>query len=90
MYYNTESNGKKPLKLLKNLKFLIIITPKIEFANAFALKWAVKSFAKDSLRVVVTGTNGKSTTAHMIYTILKLRQGITLIPIQMQNRNLIL
>ena len=36
------------------------------------LKWAVKNFAKESFRVVVTGTNGKSTTAHMIYRILTL------------------
>jgi UDP-N-acetylmuramoyl-L-alanyl-D-glutamate--2,6-diaminopimelate ligase len=56
----------------KKLHLPIIITSKIEYANAFALKWAVKTFAQDSLRVVVTGTNGKSTTAHMIYTILNL------------------
>ena len=47
----------------------IIITDRIELANAFAIKWAVKTFAEDSIRVVVTGTNGKSTTAHIIHNI---------------------
>jgi UDP-N-acetylmuramoyl-L-alanyl-D-glutamate--2,6-diaminopimelate ligase len=58
------------IEIADKLELPIIITPKIEFANAFALKWAIKNFAKNSIRVVVTGTNGKSTTANMIYTIL--------------------
>ncbi|MGZ7067126.1 MAG: Mur ligase family protein [Methanobacterium sp.] len=53
------------------LELPVIITEKIELANAFAIKWAINKFAEDSLRFVVTGTNGKSTTTHMIYSILK-------------------
>lgn len=67
----TQNPRGKTIEIADKLGMPIIITPKIEFANAFAIKWAVKNFAKDSLRIVVTGTNGKSTTAHMIYTILK-------------------
>ncbi len=67
----TQNPIGKTVETAEKLDIPLIITPKIEFANAFAIKWAVKSFAKDSLRVVVTGTNGKSTTAHLIYTILK-------------------
>jgi UDP-N-acetylmuramoyl-L-alanyl-D-glutamate--2,6-diaminopimelate ligase len=67
----TQNPMGKTIETAEKLNIPLIITPKIEFANAFAIKWAVKSFAKDSLRVVVTGTNGKSSTAHMIYTILK-------------------
>ena len=66
----TQNPVGKTIETAKELKVALIITPKIEYANAFALNWAVKNFAKDSIRVVVTGTNGKSTTAHMIYTIL--------------------
>jgi UDP-N-acetylmuramoyl-L-alanyl-D-glutamate--2,6-diaminopimelate ligase len=68
----TQDPVGKSIETAKKLKLPIIITPKIEFANAFAIDWAVKTFAKESLRVVVTGTNGKSTTAHIIYNILKL------------------
>ncbi|MGZ7107556.1 MAG: Mur ligase family protein [Methanobacterium sp.] len=53
------------------LELPVITTEKIELANAFAIKWAINKFAEDSLRFVVTGTNGKSTTTHMIYSILK-------------------
>ncbi|MDO8870454.1 MAG: Mur ligase family protein [Methanobacteriaceae archaeon] len=49
----------------------LILVEKIEIANAFALKWAINEFAPESHRVVITGTNGKSTTTHMIYHILK-------------------
>jgi UDP-N-acetylmuramoyl-L-alanyl-D-glutamate--2,6-diaminopimelate ligase len=52
------------------LNIPIIITSKIEKANAFALEWSIENFAKDAESVVVTGTNGKSTTTHMIHTIL--------------------
>ncbi|MDD1763608.1 MAG: Mur ligase family protein, partial [Methanobacteriaceae archaeon] len=55
----------------KKLDLPIIITKKIELANAFALYWAIDTFAPKSLRVVITGTNGKSTTSHMIHHILQ-------------------
>jgi UDP-N-acetylmuramoyl-L-alanyl-D-glutamate--2,6-diaminopimelate ligase len=73
----TQNPTADAVKSSKKFKMPLIITPKIEFANAFALKWAIKTFAKDSIRVVVTGTNGKSTTAHMIYEILNLAGYIT-------------
>jgi UDP-N-acetylmuramoyl-L-alanyl-D-glutamate--2,6-diaminopimelate ligase len=66
----TQNPREKAIELAQKLEIPLIITPKIEVANAFALRWAVKNFAIDSLRVVVTGTNGKSTTTHMIYSIL--------------------
>ncbi len=68
----TQDPVGKSIETAEKLKLPLIITPKIEFANAFAIEYAVKRFAKESIRVVVTGTNGKSTTAHMIYNILKL------------------
>jgi UDP-N-acetylmuramoyl-L-alanyl-D-glutamate--2,6-diaminopimelate ligase len=55
----------------KELDMCLIITEKIEYANAFALRWAIKTFAPETLRVVITGTNGKSTTSHMIHNILQ-------------------
>ena len=54
----------------KKLKFPIIIVNKIEEATAFALKWTINKFAPNSKKIVITGTNGKSTTTHMIYHIL--------------------
>ncbi|HSO26304.1 MAG TPA: Mur ligase family protein [Methanobacteriaceae archaeon] len=49
----------------------LILVEKIEVANAFAIAWTVNRFAPESRRIVITGTNGKSTTTHMIYHILK-------------------
>ncbi|HEX3013622.1 MAG TPA: Mur ligase family protein, partial [Methanobacterium sp.] len=67
----TQNPKGSAVKTAKELELPFIVTEKIELANAFAIKWALEKFAKDSLRVVVTGTNGKSTTTHMIYHILK-------------------
>ncbi len=67
----TQNPHEKAIETAKKLEFPLIVTERIELANAFAIHWAVENFANDSLRVTVTGTNGKSTTTHMIYSILK-------------------
>ncbi|EKQ51750.1 MAG: UDP-N-acetylmuramyl tripeptide synthase [Methanobacterium sp. Maddingley MBC34] len=58
------------IKTAQKLNFPLILTEKIELINAFAISWALDTYAPDTLRIVVTGTNGKSTTTHMIHTIL--------------------
>ncbi|BAW31282.1 MAG TPA: Mur ligase family protein [Methanothermobacter sp.] len=59
------------LRVAGDSGFPIILVDRIEVANAFALKWTIGKFAPETRRLVVTGTNGKSTTTHMIYHILK-------------------
>lgn len=59
------------LKKARELNLPLILTKKIELANIYALEWTLERFAPQTLRVVVTGTNGKSTTSHMIYRILQ-------------------
>ena len=54
----------------ERLNFPLIITDKIELANAYALSHTIKKFSPASTNVVITGTNGKSTTSHLIYHIL--------------------
>ncbi len=66
----TQNPKENAIEKAIELQFPLIVTPKIELANAFALRWSIEQFAKNSVRVVVTGTNGKSTTAHMIHNIL--------------------
>ena len=66
----TQNPKGNAVEAAKELELPFIVTEKIELANAFAINWALEKFAKDSLHVVVTGTNGKSTTTHMIYHIL--------------------
>ena len=66
----TENPQGNSVEIAKNLNFPIIIVDKIEIANAFALKWTINEFAYNSKKVVISGTNGKSTTTHMIYHIL--------------------
>ena len=57
-------------EMAEKLNFPLIITDKIELANAFALSNTIHKFSPHSKNVVITGTNGKSTTSHMIYHIL--------------------
>jgi UDP-N-acetylmuramoyl-L-alanyl-D-glutamate--2,6-diaminopimelate ligase len=67
----TQNISEAGIDHARDLNLPIIICDKIELANAFALKWTLDKFASATLRIVVTGTNGKSTTTHMIYNILK-------------------
>lgn len=54
----------------KRLGFPLIVTDKIELANAFALSHTIGKYSPYSTNIIITGTNGKSTTSHMIYHIL--------------------
>ena len=67
----TENPHDNSIEMANELNFPIIIVDKIELANAFALKWTTNTFAHGTKKVVVSGTNGKSTTTHMINHILK-------------------
>ena len=58
------------LEVSEKLNFPVIVVKRIEFANAFALKWTLDNLVPESKRVVISGTNGKSTSSHMIYHIL--------------------
>ena len=67
----TQDARGNAIQLAQKFNIPIIITPRIELINAFAISWVLEAYAPNTLRVVVTGTNGKSTTTHMIHTILK-------------------
>ena len=66
----TQNPKDGAIKKAVELNFPLIVTDKIELANAYALNWTVNKFSPDSTNVVITGTNGKSTTSHLIYHIL--------------------
>ena len=66
----TQNPKDGAIETAEKLNFPLIICDKIELANAYALKWTVDNFSPNSTNVVITGTNGKSTTSHLIYHIL--------------------
>jgi UDP-N-acetylmuramate--alanine ligase/UDP-N-acetylmuramoyl-L-alanyl-D-glutamate--2,6-diaminopimelate ligase len=66
----TQTPKDGAIETAKRLNFPLIVTDKIELANAFALAQTIDKFSHTSTNVVITGTNGKSTTSHMIYHIL--------------------
>ncbi len=59
------------LEMAEEIKFPVIVVKKIQYATSFALKWTIENLVPNSKRVVVSGTNGKSTTSHMTHHILK-------------------
>lgn len=59
------------IEMAEKLNFPLIITDHIELANAYALEHTIKKYSPNSTSVVITGTNGKSTTSHLIYHIIK-------------------
>lgn len=67
----TQTPKDGAIKKAIELNFPLIIVDKIELANSFALEWVIEKYSPDSKNIIVTGTNGKSTTSHLIYHILK-------------------
>lgn len=67
----TQNPKDNAVEMAERLGFPLIITDKIELANAYALSHTIEKFSPNSTNVVITGTNGKSTTSHLIYHILK-------------------
>lgn len=67
----TQTPKDGAIEMAEKLNFPLIITDNIELANAYALSHTIKKYSPNSTNVVITGTNGKSTTSHLIYHILK-------------------
>lgn len=59
------------IEMAEKLNFPLIVVDKIELANAYALSHTIDKYSPNSTNIIITGTNGKSTTSHLIYHILK-------------------
>lgn len=68
----TQNPKGDAIEMAEKLSFPLIITDKIELANALALSHAISKYSPNSTNIIVTGTNGKSTTSHLIYHILSI------------------
>ena len=66
----TQNPKDGAIETANRLGFPLIITDRIELANAFALSHTIQNDSPFSRNIVITGTNGKSTTSHLIYHIL--------------------
>lgn len=65
----TQNPQENAIDVAKKLDFSLIVTSHIEYATAYALKTSVNEYASNSFKMAVTGTNGKSTTTHILFTI---------------------
>ena len=66
----TQTPKDGAIELARRLGFPLIVTERIELANALALSHTISKYSPGSTNVIITGTNGKSTTSHLIYHIL--------------------
>ncbi len=65
----TQDAKDNSIQTAQELGLPLIVTHHIEYATAYALKHSVKAYAPDAFKMAVTGTNGKSTTTHLLFTI---------------------
>lgn len=65
----TQNPQDNAIEIAKELNLPLIVTDHIEYATAYALQCSVQRYAKDAFKMSVTGTNGKSTTTHLLFTI---------------------
>ncbi len=65
----TQNPQDDAIGMAKKLDLPLIVTEHIEYATAYALNYSVNKYAKNAFKMSVTGTNGKSTTTHLLYTI---------------------
>lgn len=65
----TQNPQEDSVKVAMELGLPLIVTEHIEYATAYALKYSVNKYAKNAFKISVTGTNGKSTTTHLLFTI---------------------
>lgn len=65
----TQNPQDNAIKVALKLDLPLIVTDNIEYATAYAINTSIERYAKDAFKVAVTGTNGKSTTTHLLYTI---------------------
>lgn len=65
----TQDPQDDTIKTAQKLDISLIVTDYIEYATAYALNCASRMYASDAYKISITGTNGKSTTTHLLYTI---------------------
>ncbi|MDO5850897.1 MAG: Mur ligase family protein [Methanobacteriaceae archaeon] len=67
----TQDPQDNAIQTAEKLDLPLIVTKKIELATAAMLNIAVNKYAKDANKIAISGTNGKSTVSHLLYTIYK-------------------
>lgn len=65
----TQNPQDNAIQTVEDGSIALIVTDHIEYATAFAIRKTVTECAGNAFKVAVTGTNGKSTTTHILYTI---------------------
>lgn len=65
----TQNPQEDTTSYAEKIDFPLIVTDHIEYATAYALNQSINKYAKNAFKISVTGTNGKSTTSHLLFTI---------------------